>query len=300
MEAKKRKREDVSGKEASENVSDDDEDGHFKVKRHLVHAPSPPSPPEDSNDREVSMILGYNSARETTTNTSSQHYSKHSSLLTDLSLTPSPPTNTLPQEENTQPPIDDDDEIDDDDNDDDDEDSLDANVSSSTHDQSSLDSTEELFHLPEPGVLSRTMGESLSTPQELPDPPSTHHQFSTPEPDPEEAISPHFNTPEPAIEEAPNISSTCVNLTSTPVQTSNFHDDILRLCPDLSPAPSDTLHQSEISILPPKSYSINNNLGPSPGTPVSPSYCGQSPVYSIPSPGSAFSIVINRRRESES
>ena len=31
MEAKKRKREDVSGKEASENVSDDDEDGHFKV-----------------------------------------------------------------------------------------------------------------------------------------------------------------------------------------------------------------------------------------------------------------------------
>ena len=34
-----------------------------QVKRPVLHVPSPPSPPEDSNDREVSMILGHSNTR---------------------------------------------------------------------------------------------------------------------------------------------------------------------------------------------------------------------------------------------
>ena len=254
----------------------------------------------------------------------SQHYSKHSSLLTDLSLTPSPPTNEpLPAPVSADTDSSDVSKYHDPGQGEGaDEDSLDANLSTSTthRDQSSLGSTEDSLNLPEPGLLSRTVEESLETPQYLQDSelPSLGHQdqfSSTPDPDtdPEAEIlySPHFNTPEPAQDTAassattrtcpPATSASLVQAQDTPdlslaATASSFHhdpEDILNLS-----SPTSTISMSS------KPLSINNNLASSAGAPGlvqdSPSYCSASPVYSIPSPGSAFSIVISRRRESES
>jgi len=88
MDLKKRKRgfrRDVDEEE--------EEDVRPKSKRGLVVLPSPPSPPGDSNDREVSRILGQEETSEAS-EASEANYSKHSSLLTDLSLTPSPRLST--------------------------------------------------------------------------------------------------------------------------------------------------------------------------------------------------------------
>ena len=73
MDVKKRKRETLT----DQLSEDEDDDGECKVsvqnintkikknvskvKRRTKHVPEPPSPPEDSNDREVSMILGHSS-----------------------------------------------------------------------------------------------------------------------------------------------------------------------------------------------------------------------------------------------
>lgn len=78
------------------------------------------------------------------------------------------------------------------------------------------------------------------------------------------------------------------------------HRDILGL---QGPASSSSLSLSldlpSSSSTPKPCSGINNNLvASSPGL-ASP-YCSPSPAYSIPSPGSAFSVVISRRRESES
>jgi len=290
MDVKKRKREMLS----DQLSEDEDEDGDCKVKRRIKHLPDPPSPPEDSNDREVSMIFGHSTSNNrespnyatSTTLNQSEHYSKHSSLHTDLSLTPSP---QQPLNINNQPDPED-----------------------STENISSPDSEEDDHGLPETGFISKTVEESLSTPQNIQEPGSSN-QLSNPEDDSDDS-SPHFNTPEPEEpEEVSTISSTCITIrhsTPTTVQETNltpqtdtsFHDDILNLSANIN---SSDLHNSPYITPCSKPCTINNNFGPGSRTPCSsiqdsPSYCSPSPVYSIPSPGSAFSIVINRRRESES
>ena len=81
---------------------------------------------------------------------------------------------------------------------------------------------------------------------------------------------------------APEEQSTCLNITEVQEEPEEAEET------ESSPA---------------KSSSINNNSRSVQDvilTCISPSYCSPSPVYSIPSPGSAFSIVISRRRDSES
>lgn len=281
MDVKKRKRETLT----DQLSEDEDDEGECKVKRRTKHVPEPPSPPEDSNDREVSMILGHSSCNNrespnpaaSTNQNHSEHYSKHSSLHTDLSLTPSPQQH--PNIDNQPDP----------------EDVLESGVDDPP---------------PTTGFLSKTVEESLSTPQNIQEPESSN-QLSTTEDD-SDTSSPHFNTPEPS-EDVSTISSTCITIrhsTPTTVQETDltphtdtsFHDDILNLSANIN---TSDLHNSPYIAPCSKPCTINNNLGPGSRTPCSsvhdsPSYCSPSPVYSIPSPGSAFSIVINRRRESES
>ena len=216
--------------------------------------------------------------------TGSQHYSKHSSLLTDLSLSPSPPTSEHQEvnDDNNE------DNILEDNINDDDIDSLAANVS---HQESSLGSSDDVKHVDD-DILTTPLNDDTSL-----------QGLNTPEDDPS---SPHYNTPEESQEQEQ--SSTCPTsaktiTSTTPVQQHqySFHPDILNLEQNLPPSP----------LLPPKPSTINNNKTPvtpsgSLGSPGygpppygSPSYCSQSPAYSIPSPGSAFSVVISRRRESE-
>ena len=220
-----------------------------------------------------------NCAASTSSNQNqSVHYSKHSSLHTDLSLTPSPQQHP---NINNQP------------------------------DPEDVPESEEDDLPPSTGFLSKTVEESLSTPQNIQEAESSS-QLSTTEDD-SDASSPHFNTPEPAEDEVSTISSTCITIhhsTPTTVQDTDltphtdtsFHDDILNLSANIN---TSDLHTSPYIAPCSKPCTINNNLGPGSRTPCSsvhdsPSYCSPSPVYSIPSPGSAFSIVINRRRESES
>ena len=209
----------------------------------------------------------------------SQHYSKHSSLLTDLSLSPSPPTSEhheVNDENNENDNINDDDI-----------DSLTANVS---HQESSLDSSDDVKH-DNDDILTTPLNDDTSL-----------QGLNTPEDDPS---SPHYNTPEESqeLEQSSTCPTTTTTTSTTPVQHQHysFHPDILNLEQNLPPSP----------LLPPKPSTINNNKTPvtpsgslgSPGYGAppygSPSYCSQSPAYSIPSPGSAFSVVISRRRESE-
>ena len=185
------------------------------------------------------MILG----QEEVSETSEANYSKHSSLLTDLSLTPSPrlstPVNTdklsQPTPVDQPPPI--------------------------------LDS-----------------GPEAEPPTQLSPVPTTEPEHDTAEPDTAKPDTAEPNTAEPSKPGCPSEdpSSTC-------------HHQL-------------TEDQEETEGTAAKASSINNNsrtvqdliLTCVSENITSPSYCAPSPVYSIPSPGSAFSIVISKRRDSES
>ena len=209
-------------------------------KRGLVVLPSPPSPPGDSNDREVSMILGQEEASEASeasevsgaSEGSKRNYSKHSSLLTDLSLTPSPRLST---------PV-------------------------------SSDKPTQHTPVDQPGA------EPEPEPEEQPE-----HQ-----PEPEAGPEPE---PEPDAEK--------------PSEPVGAREEPGSACPR---PPSLTEGEEEADGSGAKAGSINNNsrtvqdviLTCISENIASPSYCAPSPVYSIPSPGSAFSIVISKRRDSES
>ena len=210
---------------------------------------------------------------------SSQHYSKHSSLMTDLSLTPSPPAHqppSSPKPEN-QPR-----DVDTPDNDDSDDGSKSTSSSSSSSGSSSFD------HQPQ----SRTADDSLTTPQVIRCSEELTDDISQSPP-----ASPHFNTPDLAVD--PDLATEATVMVDPGLNLSSFqHRDILGL---QGPASSSSLSLS--LDLPTCSSTpkpgINNNLVTSSPGLASP-YCSPSPAYSIPSPGSAFSVVISRRRESES
>ena len=98
---------------------------------------------------------------------------------------------------------------------------------------------------------------------------------------------------------APDLATEATVMVDPALNLSSFqHRDILGL---QGPASSSSLSLS--LDLPTCSSTpkpgINNNLVTSSPGLASP-YCSPSPAYSIPSPGSAFSVVISRRRESES
>ena len=169
------------------------------------------------------MILGQEEVRQTR---QAGQYSKHSSLLTDLSLTPSPP----------QP--------------------------------------------------------QLSTP------PSTSQQEEEPGPEPRDRVTPDspaadYNKSEDTQQSiAQEEQSTCLKLTQVQQQAEEEAEKAEEV---------EEVEETDSSSA--KASTINNNSRSVQDvilTCVSPSYCSPSPVYSIPSPGSAFSIVISRRRDSES
>ena len=204
---------------------------------------------------------------------SSQHYSKHSSLMTDLSLTPSPPAHqppSSPKPENQPRDVD----TPDNDDDDSDDDGSKSTSSSSSSGSSSFDNQPP----------SRTAEDSLTTPQVIRCSEELTDDISQSPP-----ASPHFNTPDTEgvmVDPALNLSSF-------------QHRDILGLQGPASSSLSLSLDLPSSSSTPKPCSGINNNLvASSPGL-ASP-YCSPSPAYSIPSPGSAFSVVISRRRESES
>ena len=165
------------------------------------------------------MIMGQEEVRQTR---QSGQYSKHSSLLTDLSLTPSPPQPQL-----STPP-------------------------------------------------------STSQPQEEPPGPEPRHQVTPDSP------AADYNKPEDTQQSiAQEEQSTCLKLTQVQQEEEEEEEE----------------EAEETDSSSAKASSINNNSRSVQDvilTCVSPSYCSPSPVYSIPSPGSAFSIVISRRRDSES
>merc|ERR1719433_1786005 len=112
------------------------------------------------------MILGHEeTARDSPR--SSQHYSKHSSLLTDLSLTPSPPAH-LPNPESQTRDVDTPDHDDDDDHDnpvhDDDEDHSGNDPDDSDGSRSTASSSDASSYI---APVSRTVEESLTTPQDI-------------------------------------------------------------------------------------------------------------------------------------
>ena len=211
---------------------------------------------------------------------SSQHYSKHSSLLTDLSLTPSPPAHLPNPESRDVDTPDHDDNVDTPDHDND-EDHSGNDPDDSDGSRSTASSSDASSYI---APVSRTVEESLTTPQdirceeELPADLSAdlNADLTDDLTDDLSSASPHFNTPELATDLS--ILSTCTETRHASSHTSSHTS---------APGASST----------PKPCSINNNLvGASTPSP----YCSPSPVYSIPSPGSAFSVVISRRRESES
>ena len=190
--------------------------------------------------------------------TKSTNYSKHSSLMTDLSLTPSP----------------------------------DHDSSLHHHDQDTVHHQQS---------VSRVVEESLSTPDDEgqdDDETSGHYNSPTGDND-DESMTPPFS---PVADLNTSTCTTPAPASSTPPVQDNsatdiqhsFHDDILNLPSDLTDNMTRIMTPCS---LPPKL--INNNSSTGQSSLESPSYCSPSPVYSIPSPGSAFSIVISKRRESE-
>jgi len=219
MDFKKRKR---SERGDVEGEAEDEERPKAKCKRELVVMPSPPSPPGDSNDREVSMILSQEEAKQT------GHYSQNSSLLTDLSLTPSPPGKNRP------PP----------------QDSISTPLNLSEHDQ----------------IETCLESDSL-----------------------EEAFTDQPDTQQPAVYKKPENPQ------------NSFPKEEPSTCLEIR---EDQEENTEAESSPAKASSINNNSRSVEDVILtcvtSPPYSSPSPVYSIPSPGSAFSIVISKRRDSES
>ena len=197
-------------------------------KRGLVVVPSPPSPPGDSNDREVSMILGQGERKEMK---EKSQYSQHSSLLTDLSLTPSPKECSVPQ------------------------DSLSTPTNLSEPDQV------------EPGLESDSLDGFTEQPE-------------TQQP----AVYKKPDNPQNSIPSEER--STCLN--TTEVQEESADDQS-------SQAKASSINNNSSSVQDVILSCISENISV-----TSPEYCSPSPVFSIPSPGSAFSIVISKRRDSES
>ena len=149
--------------------------------------------------------------------------------------------------------------------------------------------------------VSRVVEESLSTPDDEgqdDDETSGHYNSPTVDND-DESMTPPFS---PVAELNTSTCTTPAPASSTPPVQDNsatdiqhsFHDDILNLPSDLTDNMTRIMTPCS---LPPKL--INNNSSTGQSSLESPSYCSPSPVYSIPSPGSAFSIVISKRRESE-
>ena len=202
----------------------------FTVDCFLVQSkrgPSPPSPPGDSNDREVSMILGQQEPGHRSQTSQSSQYSQHSSLLTDLSLTPSPPSK--------------------------------APLSISTP-----------SNLSDPSLESEPRNESST------------EQPSRPETQQPAVDNKHENQEQSApVEE----ESTCRRISEA--QEDDEQTD------EGSPAKASSINNNTRSVQDVILTCISENI-------TSTSYCSPSPVYSIPSPGSAFSIVISKRRDSES
>ena len=192
--------------------------------------------------------------------------------MTDLSLTPSPPADqppSSPKSENQPRDVD----TPDNDNDDDSDDGSKSTSSSSSGSSS--------CHNQSP---SRTVEDSLTTPQDIRCSEELTDDLSQSPP-----ASPHFTTPDFASE-AEAVVDPGLNISSFQ------HRDILGLQGPSSTSLSLSLDLPSSSSTP-KPCSINNNLL---GSPLASPYCSPSPAYSIPSPGSAFSVVISRRRESES
>ena len=149
--------------------------------------------------------------------------------------------------------------------------------------------------------VSRVVEESLSTPDDEgqdDDETSGHYNSPTGDND-DESMTPPFS---PVADLNTSTCTTPAPASSTPPVQDNsatdiqhsFHDDILNLPSDLTDNMTRIMTPCS---LPPKL--INNNSSTGQSSLESPSYCSPSPVYSIPSPGSAFSIVISKRRESE-
>ena len=221
---------------------------------------------------------------------SSQHYSIHSSLLTDLSLTPSPPADQplcspKPEKQSRDVDTSDNDDHDDDDDDHDADDDDSADRSNSTNGDS-VNQSKSRSSSSSSGSSScnsqssplRTVVDSLLT-----TPPDTRcSEELTDDLSQSPPTSPHFNTPD-ALDPAISVASF-------------QHKDILGLQGPSSSSLSLSLDTLPCSSSTPKPCSINNNLLCSP---LPSPYCSPSPAYSMPSPGSAFSLVISRRRESE-
>ena len=131
-----------------------------------------------------------------------------------------------------------------------------------------------------------------SPPQpQLSTPPSTSQQEEEPPgSEPRDRVTPDspaadYNKPEDTQQSiAQEEQSTCLKLTQVQQQAEEEEAEET----DSSSAKASTINNN--------SRSVQDVIL----TCVSPSYCSPSPVYSIPSPGSAFSIVISRRRDSES
>ena len=173
------------------------------------------------------MILGQQEPGHRSQTSQSSQYSQHSSLLTDLSLTPSPPSK--------------------------------APLSISTP-----------SNLSDPSLESEPRNESSTEPP------------SRPETQQPAVDNKHENQEQSApVEE----ESTCRRISEA--QEDDEQTD------EGSPAKASSINNNTRSVQDVILTCISENI-------TSTSYCSPSPVYSIPSPGSAFSIVISKRRDSES